>query len=295
METGFKTYHPLVNFYFFTAVLVFTMFSMHPVFLAVTLFASFVYSVILQGGPAVKSNFKIIILVVGLTTLLNPLFVHQGVTVLFYFNENPVTKEAILYGIASGTMLVSVIIWVRCLNQIMTSDKVVYIFGRMLSSLSLVLSMSFRFIPLFKEQFKEISDGQRNIGRDFSNGGLFKRARQFMKEFSILITWSMENSIETSDSMRARGYGLPHRSSFSIFRFDRRDGIVTALMGLLSIVVIAGFFLGKNNILYYPAIVADRITLLSANIYVAYFILLMMPAVIDLLEEYKWKSLSSTM
>lgn len=116
-----------------------------------------------------------------------------------------------------------------------------------------------------------------------------------MKEFSILVTWSMENSIETSDSMRARGYGLPNRSSFSIFRFDRRDGKTLTIMVLLSIVVIIGFFFGKNNIIYYPAIVADKITLLSANIYLAYFILLMIPAAIELLEEYRWRSLSSTM
>ncbi|CEO87868.1 energy-coupling factor transporter transmembrane component T [Syntrophaceticus schinkii] len=295
METGFKTYHPIVNFYFFTAVVVFTMFSMHPIFLVVTLFASFAYSVILDGTSAVKSNIKLIFFIVGLTSILNPLFVHQGVTVLFYLNENAITLEAILYGIASGTMLVSVIMWVKCLNQIMTSDKVIYIFGRLFSSLSLAISMSFRFIPLFKEQFKEISAGQRNIGRDFSKGGIFKRAKQFMKEFSILVTWSMENSIETSDSMRARGYGLPNRSSFSIFRFDRRDGKTLTIMVLLSIVVIIGFFFGKNNIIYYPAIVADKITLLSANIYLAYFILLMIPAAIELLEEYRWRSLSSTM
>ncbi len=295
METGFKTYHPIVNFCYFLAVIIFTMLSMHPIFLAITLFTSFIYVMLLEGSCALKSNIKLVVSIIGIMGIVNPLFVHKGVTVLFYLNDNAVTLEAIIYGIAAGTMMVSVIMWFRCLNHIMTSDKIVYLFGRITPSLSLVLSMSFRFIPLLKEQFKEISEGQRNIGRDSSRGGIFKRAKQFIREFSILITWSLENSIEISDSMRARGYGLPHRSSFSIFRFDRRDAITLIIIISLSVIVALGCYCGMNNIIYYPDIVMEKINLWSINVYLAYFVLLMIPVIIDLLEEYKWKSLSSTM
>ncbi len=293
METGFKTYHPIVNFSYFLAVIMFTVFSMHPIFLIITLLASFVYSIVLNGVSSLKANLKFLIPILILMTIINPLFVHKGVTVLFYLNDNAITLEAIVYGIASGIMMMSAIMWFKSVNHIMTSDKIIYLFGRVLPSLSLVLSMTFRFIPLFKEQFKEISAGQRNIGRDFSHGGVLKRAKHFMREFSILITWSMENSIETSDSMRARGYGLPHRSSFSIYRFDRRDAITLTAIAALSFVVALGCYFDMNNILYYPAIVIDNITAMSVLVYLAYFILLMIPVIIDLLEEYKWKSLSS--
>ncbi len=47
-----------------------------------------------------------------------------------------------------------------------------------------------------------------------------------------MVTWSLENAIETADSMRARGYGLPGRTSFSIYRFDSRDS--SALAWLVS-------------------------------------------------------------
>ncbi len=40
---------------------------------------------------------------------------------------------------------------------------------------------------------------------------------------SILVTWALENAIDTADSMKDRGYVLPGRTAFSIYRFDRRD------------------------------------------------------------------------
>lgn len=45
MTNTFKTYHPVVNFGFFTAVVIFTMFFMNPFFLMVSFAASFLYSV----------------------------------------------------------------------------------------------------------------------------------------------------------------------------------------------------------------------------------------------------------
>lgn len=293
METGFKTYHPIVNFCYFLAVILFTVFSMHPIFIIITLVASFTYSIVLNGVSSLKSNLKLVVPILILMAIINPLFVHKGLTILFYLNDNAITLESIIYGIASGIMMMSAIMWFRSVNDIMSSDKVIYLFGRVLPSISLVLSMTFRFIPLFKEKFKDISEGQRNIGRGFSHGKIFKRAKQFMREFSILVTWSMENSIETSDSMRARGYGLPHRSSFSIYRFDRRDAITLTIIAFLSLVVSLGCYFGMNNIIYYPYIDICHITIMSIIVYLAYFILLMIPVIIDLLEEYKWKSLSS--
>lgn len=292
---GFKSFHPAVNFIYFAAVVLFAMFSMHPVFLALSFCSSFAYSVYLGGWGALKFNLFAMVPIVLLMAVINPLFSHQGVTVLFFLNGNPMTLESIVYGLAASVMLVSVIGWFSCYNRIMTSDKFIYLFGRVLPSLSLVLSMCFRFVPLFKEQFKEISDAQKAVGRDVSQGGLFKRARQFLREVSILVTWSMENSIETSDSMRARGYGLRGRSSFSLFRFDRRDGLMLGFVLLLTALVAVGCFQGQNNIYYYPAIVIHPPTLWSAVSSIAYGLLLFLPLAIDLGENYSWKSFVSKM
>ena len=87
--------------------------------------------------------------------LMNPLFNHYGVTVLFYlYNGTPVTLESVVYGLAMAVMLCEVIIWFQCYNKIMTSDKFIYLFGRVIPGFSLILSMCLRFVPRFKNRMK---------------------------------------------------------------------------------------------------------------------------------------------
>lgn len=84
-------------------------------------------------------------------SLANPLFIHNGETVLFFMNDNPITLEAIIYGGVSSLMIVGVLLWCRCYGAILTTDKFLYLFGRLIPKLGLILSMAFRFIPLFPD------------------------------------------------------------------------------------------------------------------------------------------------
>ena len=68
--------------------------------------------------------------------------------------------------------------------------------------------MVLRFVPKFKAQFRVVSNAQKCVGRDVSNGKLLERIRHGIRILSIMVTWALENAIETADSMRSRGYGL---------------------------------------------------------------------------------------
>lgn len=57
---------------------------------------------------------------------------------------------------------------------------------------------------------------------------------------SILVTWALENAIETSDSMRSRGYGLKGRTAFSIYKFTKKDKGLLAVMAALFLVFATG-------------------------------------------------------
>ena len=99
--------------------------------------------------------------------LVNPAFNHEGATILTYLpSGNPLTLESMLYGVAAAVMLASVVLWFSSYNEVMTSDKFVYLFGRVIPALSLVLSMALRFIPKFKAQMQTVSEAQACIGRD---------------------------------------------------------------------------------------------------------------------------------
>ena len=284
----FAGYHPAVNLIFFLFAIGITMFSMSPAFLAVTLVFSWVYSLMLSGRKVIKTNLLFTVPVIIIMALINTLFNHNGATVLFYLAGNRITLEAFVSGIVGALLLSSVIIWFGCFNVIMSSDKLIYIFGKAAPVLGLTLSMVFRFIPLLKSRFKEIHLGQRCMGRHVE-GGRMAKLRQATKEVSILISWSLEAAIETSDSMEARGYGLPGRTSFHLFRMSPSDWKVLVITMAAGLIGTAGCIMGRTSINFYPEIVPMQWDPVMIVIFIAYCLLLSIPIIIDIAGERKWQ------
>ena len=292
-DSDFSSYHPLVTFTYFCTVILISMFSMSPVFLAMSFSVGLAYSIVLGGWKAARFNLAFAVPILIITTVINPLSNHHGVTVLFYLNDNAITAEAILYGLASATMLVSVVMWFSCFNKIMTADKIIYLFGRVIPVVALLISMCFRFIPLLKSRFREIHEGQKCMGRKYPRRALVKKGRQLAKEISILIAWSLEAAIETSDSMEARGYGLHGRTSFHIFKSAKRDRYALIIIAVMALTVLAGCFLGVNSIYYYPAVVDPSPWALTLPFACVYLALLVLPLIIDIRGEKTWLKLNS--
>ncbi len=291
MKDAFSGYHPLVNFLYFAFIFLFSMVFMHPICLGVSLISSFIYSIYLRGKKAAKFNFAFLLPMLLITALVNPAFNHEGATILTYFHTgNPLTFESMIYGVAAATMLASVVCWFSCYNEIMTSDKFVYLFGRIIPAMSLILSMSLRFVPRLKHQIKVVSDAQRCIGRDVSNGSILSRARHGITILSIVITWALENAIETADSMKSRGYGLPGRTAFSIYRFDARDkNAITAIL-ILGAYVLLGGIAGGLKWRYFPTIKGRMGEFYTISLYLAYVALCLVPVIVDRKEEQQWKA-----
>ena len=291
-KDAFSGYHPLVNFLFFLLVLGLTMFLTHPVCLLISLAAALSYCVYLRGGRALLRQLGYLVPLFLLTALLNPVFNHEGATILCYLpNGNPLTLEAVCYGLSAAGMLTAVILWFSCFNGVMTSDKFIYLFGRAVPALSLLLSMMFRFIPRLRDHMRQVSGAQQAAG--MASASRRRKLRGALTVFSATVTWAMENAIETADSMKSRGYGLPGRSAFSIYRFTRRDG--AALLALIALggYVIAGIFAGGLKFQYYPTLSGSLRSLYGLSVDLCYAGLCLMPLILGLEEDFKWNSLTS--
>lgn len=292
MKDIFTTYHPIINFLFFLGVIGTSMFITHPIYMAISFSAAFVYAVYQQGWKkTLKVNILFSLPMMILVAAINPMFNHYGVTILFYLNNgNPITLESMVYGVVMAGMLSEVVMWFSCYNKVMTSDKFIYLFGRVIPGLSLILSMCMRFVPKFINQAKVISNGQKCIGRDVTNGNVLKRAKNGITILSILVTWALENAIDTSDSMKARGYGLKGRSAFSIFSFDRRDKLLliieVLMLGGIGIGVAQGFSFSRYN----PRIVIGGMpaTLESIICYIIFALFCYLPVILNIVENMKW-------
>ncbi len=296
MKDVFKDYHPLVNFLYFTLVLAFSMVLTHPIAQAVSLLCALWYAMQCEGKKAVLFSLKFCLPMLLLTAFINPAFSHAGVTILLYFpTGNPLTLESILYGLSAGTMLVTVLIWFRSFNRVITSDKFIYLFGRIIPALSLVLSMTLRFVPKFKAQMDAVKDAQRSIGRDVSTGSLWQRTKTAITILSIMVTWALENAIETADSMKSRGYGLKGRTAFSIYRFDDRDKMALLWLGFCTLFLVSGAMVAAFGFRYYPSLRWQALNAVTLSFHLVFLLLCATPVFLNFLENRKWKAIRSAM
>lgn len=288
---SFSEYDPVVVAIFFVTVISVAMFCGHPIIAAITLFTGVLYYVVRNGRQHMKSHIFFLILFVILAAA-NPLVSHNGVTVLFVMNHNPVTLEALLYGINSAAMIVGVLYWFRSFTQIMTSDKLMHIFGRLSPKLSLVLSMALRFVPLFKRQTEKVHEAQRAMGA-YKDDNIIDDIRGNMRVFSIIVTWALENGIITADSMEARGYGTGRRTSFTRYRLRSGDVVYLAADLLLFGVTIAAMAADSLEFTFYPAISGGISGTAGAAGIAAYGIMLLMPVIVEAEVRIRWKYLQS--
>ena len=296
MRDSFSEYHPFINLIYFAFTISFSLVLTHPLAQGISLICAVIYAVSINGKKSVIFLLKYCLPMVLLTAFINPAFNHEGATTLLYFpNGNPLTLESILYGFSAGVMIITTLMWFSSFNRVMTTDKFIYLFGKVIPALSLVLSMSLRFVPKFKSQMQTVTEAQRSIGRDVSNGSLLQRTKTAIHIFSIMITWSLENAIETADSMKSRGYGLKGRTAFSIYRFEERDKYALIWLSFCGLFIIAGALLNAFGFRYFPDIRYAAFDMTTIPFYCVYSALCITPVILNLKEERKWKTSVSEM
>ena len=278
---------------FFAAVMLITAFVLHPVITGISLAAACTYTVYLKGRKALLFDLAFVLPLLLIVAALNPLFNHEGVTVLFFlWNGNAVTLEAVLYGAVSACMFAALIMWFYCLNAVMSADKYVYLFGRIIPVLSLIFSMVLRFVPRIFKRIAEVSRAQRSIAPPMGKS-IPRGVRHGMSVLSVTVTWALESAVGVSDSMRSRGYGLPGRTSFSVFRFDGRDGLTLGVMIGSFALSVAAIALKRIWFRFYPSIKYEGLSPLALAGFIAFLILCMIPVLLNVKESISWRLLRS--
>lgn len=311
MNSGFKGYHPLVNVIFFVSVIAFGMFFKHPVCLAVSFVASTVYYLKISGSIGRRTLFKFLLPMLLVVVIINSFFNHYGVTTLFMLpSGNAFTFEALCSALASGLMVVTVTEWFFCSNEIVTDDKFMHIFGRILPKGALVLSMALRFVPLYRRRYREISQAGKGIGLGTESRSPVAKIKIVCRDIGVLISRSLENAIETADSMKARGYETGKRTYYSRFRITAGDIVALIIILTADIFVTVGALGGQAYSIYNPYVVINQptqggayyfinelnltvnpLTAGGAAMLAAYTLLCFLPLIIDLREDVKWNRL----
>ncbi|MBR4777168.1 MAG: cobalt transport protein [Lachnospiraceae bacterium] len=286
-----KEYNPVaVLIYYMSAVLV-SMFTMNPVLHIISFAGGLIQFLIIPAKGKLRTHIWYFLIGLILATV-RPLFSHNGATVLFIINDNPITKEAFIFGLNSAVMVVGVLYLFRVFSEIMTSDRLLYVFGKTSPKSALIMSMGLKFIPMLRRQRKITADAQTAIGMNKDDNAI-DRIRGGLNVFSATVSWGLENGIITADSMAARGYGECKRTVYSRYSFKKRDALLIGIsLGLLTPVITA-IIKGSFDTVFYPLFTVAKPDVFSATGYISYAILMMIPVILKLLETFRWKYLMS--
>lgn len=238
-------------------------------------------------------GFHIIILVSStILAVLNPLWNQHGETLLFAVNDRAYTLEALCYGATAGVRLAAVLYWFRSFTDLMTGEKLFYLFGIFSNKLALVFTMALRDLTLFRTQIRKIQASQKALGL-YREGHLIDDIRSGIRIFSILLTWALENGIITASSMAARGYGIGKRSKYVKFIWNPSDFILVALSVGLASCVWAAIANDVLTMQFYPTIVlSDRCFVYNIAL-LEYAVLAALPLVCEGKEALTWRILRS--
>lgn len=286
---GFEACHPAVNFIFFASVLYGAVHFQHPVFLAIAYVCAFCYSVKRSGKGAVIGNLCLLPLVLVFAVYYSA-YHHFGVTVLRKnFIGNNMTLESLVYGLVIGFRAAAVCMWLRAMFQVVSSDKVVYLFGKVSPLLSLFLTILLRLIPRIGQEARRIDMAQKGIGRGSNQGNPFRRLVNCLRIFSMLITWMISALALESDSMRARGSLLRGRTAFSIYRFDNRDRTFVIAMFTCITLTAMGVILGASRMWYNPRIIWRPLNGIGVLTAAGYLVLCLMPMGLEIWNAWRFR------
>jgi len=288
---SFSQYHPVTNFLFFVIALGTTMFIAQPVCLLISFLAACTYLLYLKGRKGLCRQLGYLFPLLLMMAVINPLFNHEGLTILCYLpNDNPITLEAVVYGLFSAVLMGASILWFQCCNEIFTSDKIIYLFGRVVPALSLLISMTLRFVPRFKTYLQNVVNVQKGFCEPRNTK---EKIQQAFRAFSATVSWAMEQSIVSADSMKSRGFGLLGRTAYSIYSFEKRDRTAVLLLCLFTAATVLPFALNAMEWTYYPTFTGELWGWLQMTAYCCYAAVLLLPLTVDLMEDRKWNSLRS--
>ena len=274
---AFAKTHPLVQSAFYLFSLVIVIAFNNPFISAVSLFSAIVYSLFTKKA---MKNIAFSFIVIAVVALFNFTFAHYGNNVLFKISETPFTLNALFYGLNQGAVVAATLLWFTAFGRGMDSEKLLYMF-RFTPKLALMFSMILGFIPRFLDKGRDIREAQAAL----CGGEEKKKITASINVFSALITYSLESSIITADSMKARSYN-PKAQRAGRYKFSAGEAVMLLTVILLGSFVVFQKAIGNLSFVFDPDI---YILKLSIPALICFFILEIMPCALELTENIRWK------
>ena len=320
--------HPGVYLLYYFIMVLFAFIFSDPYFVVTFLVLLLVLIALQGVSHELKNIMRLFIPLSILIMILNPLLNRTGAHKIYLWSGFFITYEAIAYGILMSLALLIVILVFSSYNRSVSYQEMLYIFSKKLPIISMIIVMALRFIPLINSRAIEVQklnnlknngiememdsdesndsealdldEFNSNINTDYDSklvnklksnkrvAAIIKEAKTLGKIMGITVSWSLEESMFTAKSMKARGYNATERTSYLSYKFSNADFAFIALIIVTVGIIIIGLLHGVGMINIYPSI-DFRFSNLPFNIYYLAFIVFLLPLIyLEIKERILW-------
>lgn len=243
--------HPAVVLLYFLSAIVFSMLTMNPFYLGLSFFVALALNLYLDGVANTMKTLLHFLPLWFLLVLINTFFSGQGLTILFSLGSRPVTLESMVYAVFSGLMLITVLLWFRAYQEVSSADHLMTIGSKRFPVTTLLLSMVLRYVPDTVRHGETVRLNQKALlGAEDPPR---KQKMAFLTRMAtVLMSWSMENAMDTAATMRAKGYPSEVRKPYQRARLTLADVMSLLMLTALIALQIAGYVIHAPGFLYYP-------------------------------------------
>lgn len=232
---AFDALHASVPAALFAGVTALTMLAVQPVLMAVSLAGALLFSLAARGAAATARGLVWQLPLLALVCLANPFFSASGSTLLIKLGPRSVYLESLAYGATMGALMVAVVLWLEGAAAALTQDRLLALAPRRARALPLLLGMVSQLVPQLLRRSRDVRAGLAAC----TAAGARPAARDaLVRTSSLLLAWSLEESLERADSMRARGWESGRtRTCYRPERLRRRDVVILCGIGALLVLV----------------------------------------------------------
>ncbi len=194
-----------------------------------------------------------------LVALINPLVNNAGEHVLVYGPHLPlwgdlnITLEALVYGLAAGVRLFTVVAACCIVALAVNPDDLLELLSMLAFRSSLSAAMAVRLYPSMVVEAREMRDTQLARGDPLQGGGIAARARAHLPLLLSLFQGALDRAASIAESMSARGFGSRRRTRYRRRRLRPRD-LVAALVSLGIIGAAVTAAVGDSGYSFFPTL-----------------------------------------
>ena len=268
--------HPSVYLTYFFVLIIFSL-LFDDIYYILTFLIAILALILLQGAKSkILETIKLFIPLALIIMILNPLFSHNGTTEIKLLANFTITLESLVYGFLMAlTLLIIYLIFVS-FNSYVDYQQLLYLASNHFPNICMILIMAMRFVSLLTYRFKEVEKIH-----SFDNKSKIDKYGMIV---AVVLSWSLEEAMLTSKSMKSRGYGIAKRTNYLKFEFNRIDFAILLITIISAIILLIGYSQGYGLISIYPTISSDFLQM-KFNYYFMTFIIMLLPLIVVEINE----------